>query len=62
MQVNPESQTFSEIFDLEKEEKKFQDFLDKNSLEAEDVIVQGSKENLQKLQNDLRKVGYKKLR
>lgn len=54
MQINPEFEKFSQIEEIEKMKEIMKD--GENS-----VLAEGSKEELEKLQNDLRKVGYEEI-
>ena len=61
MEVNPEAREFSEIFELpanEEEREKEQALVERLAKEGK-LIAKGPKEELLRLQDDLRQVGYR---
>jgi hypothetical protein len=61
MQVNPEAETYGEIFSAEDDEAFARKVAEARE-HGEAVVVADSEAHLRKLQDDLRRAGYKKLK
>jgi hypothetical protein len=61
VQVNPEAETFSEAFSIDSEEK-VREIVQAAQERGEAVVVADSKATLKKLQDDLRRAGYRKVK
>jgi hypothetical protein len=58
MEVHPEMQKYSESFPMEENTKRVEEAL----ADPEVILAQGSQEALQKMQDKLRKAGWKKMK
>jgi rRNA-processing protein FCF1 len=62
MVIEPNNQTYTEIFPINEDFKNAQETIEKEFVSNDEVVaVTNNKELLQKLQDDLRKAGYKKI-